>query len=186
MANPAPDKATARAVLLRARAERMPEPDEDARRTAALLALAEPGTTVAAYVSFGTEPSTLGALDGWRRSGVRVLLPVVLPDRDLEFRVYDGALVPGRLGASTPPPDAPVADLGEAAVVVVPALAADRTGGRLGRGAGSYDRALARLSDDTLTVAVVHPEELWPVVPTEDHDRRVRAVLAGHELVRCR
>jgi 5-formyltetrahydrofolate cyclo-ligase len=180
-------KATARAALLTARAERTPEPGEGARRTTALAALATtPGTTVAAYASFGTEPDTSGALAAWLAQGVRVLLPVVLPGFALEFRVYDGGLVAGRGGMACPPPSAPVVPLRDASVVVVPALACDRAGRRLGRGKGSYDRALPEADPAALTVAVVYPEELWDTVPVEDHDQRVRAVLAGDELVRCR
>jgi 5-formyltetrahydrofolate cyclo-ligase len=182
----ATEKALARSVLVQARAERLPEPQEDERRTAALLALSAGAQTVAAYLSFGTEPSTDRVLAAWRNRGVRVLLPVVLADRDLEFRIYDGALVTGRLGMACPPPSAPVVDISEASVVVVPALAADRAGRRLGRGGGSYDRILPRVSGEALTVAAVYPEELWSVVPVEEHDQRVRAVLAGDELVHCR
>jgi 5-formyltetrahydrofolate cyclo-ligase len=184
-ATPPTDKRTARAVLLQARAERSPEPSEDSRRTDALLELTRDATTVAAFVSFGTEPSTVGALAAWLERGVRVLLPVVLGDLDLEFRLYDGLLVPGRKGMPCPPPSAPVVPLAEASVVVVPALACDRTGRRLGRGGGSYDRSLPRVAAEALTVALVHPEELWPSVPTEPHDIRVKAVLAGDELVRA-
>jgi 5-formyltetrahydrofolate cyclo-ligase len=178
------DKNTARAVLLQARAERQPEPGEDRRRTDALLELTAQARTVAAFVSFGTEPSTVAVLAAWQERGVRVLLPVVLADLDLEFRLYDGLLVPGRKGMPCPPPSAPVVPLAEASVVVVPALACDRTGRRLGRGGGSYDRALPRVAPDALTVALVHLEELWPSVPAEPHDVRVKAVLAGDQLVR--
>ena len=187
--DPAEDKARARAALLQSRAERIAEPGEDGRRPEALLALSDgfeggDAATIAAYVSFGGEPSTLAALEAWRRRGARVLLPVVLPGHDMEFRVYDGTLVPGRRGMACPPPSSPIADLVEASVVVVPALACDRAGRRLGRGAGYYDRVLPRASDTALTVGLVHPEELWSSVPVEDHDQRVRAVLAGHALIR--
>lgn len=184
MPDPASEKALARSTVLQARSERLPEPDETVRRTKALLDLSAGAATVAAYVSFGTEPSTDDALAAWLARGTRVLLPVVLPDRDLEFRVYDGALVAGRLGMACPPATAPIVPLSEACVVVVPALACDRRGNRLGRGGGSYDRALPRAAPEALTVAVVHAEELWPSVPADDHDQRVRAVLAGDRLVR--
>jgi 5-formyltetrahydrofolate cyclo-ligase len=179
-------KALLRSTMLQARAERLPEPHEAELRTAALLNLTEGASTVAAYSAFGTEPSTEGALRGWLERGTRVLLPVVLADQDLEFRVYDGGLVPGRLGMACPPPSAPIVELGEASIVVVPALACDRQGHRLGRGGGSYDRALIRVSDDALTVALLYPEELRPSVPVEPHDATVRAVLAGETLVHCR
>jgi 5-formyltetrahydrofolate cyclo-ligase len=180
------EKALARSALSQARAERLSAPGETSERTAALLELASPGDTVAAYVSFGSEPDTSRALAGWLAAGVRVLLPLVLADRDLEFRVYDGALVTGRLGMACPPPTAPIVPLDQASLVVVPALACDRAGRRLGRGGGSYDRALPRAGGSALTVAVVYPEEVWAAVPVEDHDQRVRAVLAGAQLVHCR
>lgn len=180
------EKALARVTLLQARSERSREPYEDERRTDALLRLTEGAETVAAYVSYGTEPSTAGALAAWLARGTRVLLPVVLPDRDLEFRVYDGSLVTGRLGITCPPPSCPVAEVSEASVVLVPALACDRAGRRLGRGGGSYDRVLPRVRPDALTVALVYPEELWASVPVEAHDQHVRAVIAGDELVRVR
>jgi 5-formyltetrahydrofolate cyclo-ligase len=185
MTDPASEKALARSTVLQARSERLQEPDEDASRTAALLELTADAATVAAYVSFGTEPRTDGVLAAWLNRGTRVLLPVVLPDRDLEFRAYDGALVTGRLGMACPPPSAPIVPLSEASIVVVPALACDRNGNRLGRGGGSYDRALVRAATESLTVGVVYPEELWPSVPTDDHDQRVRAVLAGDRILRC-
>ncbi len=185
MPDPASEKALARSTVLQARSGRLPEPDENVRRTEALLEVTAGAETVAAYVSFGTEPSTDDTLAAWLTRGTRVLLPVVLPDRDLEFRAYDGALVTGRLGMACPPASAPVVPLAEASVVVVPALACDRRGNRLGRGGGSYDRALTRVGPGALTVAAVYAEELWPAVPIDGHDQRVRAVLAGDALVHC-
>ena len=62
-----------------------------------------------------------------------------------------------------------------AALVIVPALAVDRsTGVRLGRGGGSYDRALARVGPNVPTVALLHEGELLDGVPAEPHDLPVR------------
>jgi 5-formyltetrahydrofolate cyclo-ligase len=63
---------------------------------------------------------------------------------------------------------------------VVPALAVDRTGLRMGRGGGSYDRVLAR-ADRAYSVALLHDGELLEKVPAEPHDRRVRAVITPTE-----
>lgn len=62
-------------------------------------------------------------------------------------------------------------------VVLVPAVAVDRTGVRLGRGGGSYDRALARVGPAILTAALLYDGELVDSVPAEPHDQRVRAVV---------
>jgi 5-formyltetrahydrofolate cyclo-ligase len=61
-------------------------------------------------------------------------------------------------------------------VVIVPALAVSESGMRLGRGGGSYDRALARVGGQVPTIALVYDEELLPSVPAVPHDQPVRAV----------
>jgi 5-formyltetrahydrofolate cyclo-ligase len=61
-------------------------------------------------------------------------------------------------------------------VVLVPALAVDFAGNRLGRGGGSYDRALAKVGGQVPTIGLIYDDELVPSVPTEAHDRAVRAV----------
>ena len=104
--------------------------------------------TVAAYVSIGYEPSTHELLDRLHAAGVRVLLPVLLPDNDLDWAAYEGAahLLPAARGLLEPdgPRLGPEAVTG-ADVVLLPGLAVDGRGLRLGRGGGSYDRVLARL-----------------------------------------
>jgi 5-formyltetrahydrofolate cyclo-ligase len=70
-------------------------------------------------------------------------------------------------------------------VVLVPALAVDTEGNRLGRGGGSYDRALARVGPQVPTIGLLYDDELRPSVPAEPHDRRVRLVARpGHGLTR--
>ena len=122
---------------------------------------------IAAFVPFGHEPG-VAPRPGW-------LLPVLLPDDDLNWAEYDGQLVPGRHGLLEPVG----ARLGVEAIsgcelVLVPALLVDRRGVRLGRGGGSYDRALRRATG--LTVALVHDDELVEELPCEEHDVRVAAV----------
>lgn len=134
--------------------------------------------TVVAFASAGSEPPTCSLLDGLRDAGVRVLLPVV-DGAALDWAVYDGwdALVPGARGTLEPTGDR----LGRAAaatadLVLVPALAVDRAGHRLGRGAGFYDRALVDVETGR-TVAVVYDDEVVDDLPTEPHDRPVGSVL---------
>jgi len=136
--------------------------------------------TVAAYVSVGTEPGTGPLLESLATTGKRLVLPVLLPDGDLDWGVYGGpaSLAPARLGLLEPVgprlgPDA----VATADVVLVPALAVDRRGVRLGRGGGSYDRALARVPVGTFVCALLYGDELLDDVPRADHDRTVTAVV---------
>lgn len=172
-------KAVLRAALVAARTQR--GDDQRLRAGAALAghaaALPVPGT-VAGHVGVGTEPPTLPVLDALSRRGARVLLPVVLPGGVLDWAAGGGDLVAGPLGLREPAgprlgPDA----VREAGLVLVPALAVDAAGHRLGRGGGYYDRLLAGLPRTVLLVAVVFDDEVLDDVPVEAHDRPVDGVL---------
>lgn len=133
--------------------------------------------TVAAYLSVRTEPETEGLLDGLAASGTRLLLPVV-DGAILNWAAYDGSrtMTAGPLGISEPIGPRLGADaLLEADVVLVPSLAADHLGNRLGRGRGFYDRTLVEVAAPI--VAVLYDTELIDFVPTEAHDHRVDAIL---------
>ncbi|TSB21920.1 5-formyltetrahydrofolate cyclo-ligase [Streptomyces benahoarensis] len=162
---------------------------ELARRALELAELAGAGT-VAAYVSVGREPSTRALLERLRGAGTRVLLPVLLPDNDLDWAVYEGAdrLVKAGRGLLEPagPRLGPEA-VTEADTVLLPGLAVDRRGMRLGRGGGSYDRVLARLERagaHPATVVLLHDGEVLDEVPTEAHDRPVDAAVTPSEVWR--
>ena len=135
-------------------------------------------TAVAAYVPVGTEPGgpELPAL--LRAAGLDVVLPVLAPDADLDWAAYTGELADGPRGLLEPPgPRLGPAAVGVVGAVVVPAVAVDRRGVRLGRGGGSYDRALARLGPVRTATALLYDGELVDVLPAEPHDRTVAAVI---------
>src|SRR5215467_6237183 len=146
--------------------------------------------TVAAYIAIGTEPATQGLIFALWKRGTYVLLPVLLPDGDLDWATYEGpeSLVLGPRGLLQPGGDRRgVTAICSADLVVVPALAVDRAGRRLGRGGGSYDRALARVGPAILTVALLYDGELLDEVPADGHDQLVRAAaLPGQGISRLR
>jgi 5-formyltetrahydrofolate cyclo-ligase len=146
---------------------------------------------VAAYVSTGTEPPTDALLDRLRDRGAVVLLPVLLPDLDLAWAEYTGAdaLEPGPRGLRQPAGAATdptaVAAVGTADVVLCPGLAVDRDGVRLGRGGGSYDRALARLRADAWSCVLLYDDEVVDdPLPADEHDRRVAAAATPSGVLR--
>lgn len=136
-------------------------------------------TTVAAYVPVGSEPGSIALLDRLRFRGVTVLLPIVTRGApEMQWAAYDGALVEGpwwlrQPGGRRLGPEA----VGTVGLLLVPALAADRHGNRLGRGAGHYDRALRPVPASTPVVALLHDGELLDAVPAEPHDRPVTAAV---------
>lgn len=160
------------------------------------LRVSEPGhyLTVCAYASFGTEPDTTELIGTLVARGARVLLPVLMPNADLDWAVYDAQFEVGRLGLREPAGERLGAQAIRAAdVVLVPALAVSSTGQRLGRGGGSYDRALARLTVRQATeppssrpwvCALVYDHELGASFPVEPHDQPVDAACTPDRLVR--
>ena len=135
--------------------------------------------TLAAFVPDDTEPGSGRLPAAFTQLGARVLLPVV-PDtgRELGWAVDTGRLAPGRFGLLQPvgPRLGPTA-VGAAEVVVVPAVAVDRAGTRLGRGGGYYDRALQHARPGAVVVALVFDDELVDRLPALAHDRPVSAVV---------
>ncbi|MEU7105359.1 5-formyltetrahydrofolate cyclo-ligase [Streptomyces sp. NPDC046215] len=153
-----------------------------ARRALELPELAGAGT-VAAYVSVGREPGTRALLDALRSRSVRVLLPVLMADNDLDWGVYRGAAHLVKAGRGLLEPDGerlgPDAVTG-ADAVLLPGLAVDGRGMRLGRGGGSYDRVLARLDRAGAAparVVLLYDNEVVARVPEEPHDHPVHAVV---------
>jgi 5-formyltetrahydrofolate cyclo-ligase len=147
--------------------------------------LAEPQVqmagTIAAYYSIGAEPGTHGLVFALWKRGSYVLLPVLRPDGDLDWASYEGpdSMVPGPRGLLEPGEPARGVDaVARADAVLVPALAVDGAGRRLGRGGGSYDRALARVGPLVPLIALVYDDELVEHVPAESHDIPVRATVS--------
>lgn len=142
------------------------------------------GSTVCAYVPVGVEPGSIEMLDVLLRRAGRVLLPVARTAGDatplaLQWGEYrPGQLVAARFGLLEPAqPWLPPRALAEASVVLVPALAVDRRGVRLGRGGGFYDRSLVHRAQQVRLIAVIRDEELIDELPCEPHDVRMTHAL---------
>lgn len=177
-----PDKAALRTGLLAAR-RTVTDDVRDAEASALarhVRGLGTRGSTVCAYAPVGTEPGSVAMLDALLDQGIRVLLPVVR-DADVPLRWGEyrpGQLVTARWTLLEPVrPWLPASALTDADVVLVPALAVDRAGVRLGRGGGFYDRSLVLRKPDARLVAVVRDQELLDELPREPHD-----VLMTHAL----
>jgi 5-formyltetrahydrofolate cyclo-ligase len=177
------DKAAVRDRLLAARRQLTAADRAGAARDIRDAILSMPETqmagTVAAYYSVGSEPDTHGLLFALWKRGSYVVLPILLPGGDLDWASYEGpeSLRPGPRGLTEPAePPRGVSAISSADLVLVPALAVDHAGMRLGRGGGSYDRALARVGTPVPTVALVYDSEFVPHVPFGQHDQRVRMI----------
>jgi 5-formyltetrahydrofolate cyclo-ligase len=152
------------------------EADAAIRSALAAVVAAVGPEIVCAYLPMAGEPGGAQLPD---LPGVsRVLLPVLRPDLDIDWAAYPAPLVPGRYGLTEPDgPRLGVDAIAGADLVVAPGVAVSTDGVRLGRGGGSYDRALARVSPSALVVVPLYDGELVDRLPAEAHDRPVDAVV---------
>ncbi len=170
------DKSSLRSILQAARTAQTDLQREQDRAAIRAQVLAEcasgrvaAGGRIAAYEPLRTEPGSLELLAELDGAGYQLIVPFTLPDRDLDWTVWR----PGDADR----PLLGVAAITTAALVLVPALAVDAAGHRLGRGGGSYDRALARLPGGTPVAALLYQDELLPAVPVDPWDQAVTAVI---------
>jgi len=133
--------------------------------------------TVCAYLPVGSEPGSPEMLDALTALCETVLLPVVQTTGDgthlplLWGRYERGALIAGPFGLREPvKPWLPAIAVARAQVVLVPAVAVDRNGVRLGRGGGFYDRSLPFCAPGTRLIAVVRDREILDALPHDPHD----------------
>jgi 5-formyltetrahydrofolate cyclo-ligase len=165
--------------------------DEARSLTEHLEAVVSSSSTVCAYVPVGAEPGSIAMLDVLLRRAGRVLLPVARTSAHdspvaLQWGEYrPGQLVAARFGLLEPTePWLPATTLAEASVVLVPALAVDRAGARLGRGRGFYDRSLVHRDPRARLIAVIRDQELLDELPREPHDvSMTHALTPGRGLI---
>ena len=122
------------------------------------------------YLSFPHEPPTTATNRALVDRGWQVLAPITLDTLDLDwFDIADEGRTP--LGVGAPQ---------RADLALVPGLAVDRHGTRMGQGGGCYDRVLPRLRAGTPFAVLLHPGELTTdPLPREPHDQPVRLVLTA-------
>jgi 5-formyltetrahydrofolate cyclo-ligase len=188
------DAQVKRQMRRRIRAERSRrEPSARARAAVGLAAMTmelpeiAAARCVACYASTADAPGTGPLRQTLHSYGVRVLLPVLLGDGHLDWCVDTGESDPVNLAA----PRGPLLGMEgvwQADVVIVPALAVDTLGNRLGQGAGFYDRTLAMIDVSVPVFALVFESEVLDAaiepVPAQPHDRTVDGVITPRRHLR--
>ncbi|MEU1984098.1 5-formyltetrahydrofolate cyclo-ligase [Nocardia sp. NPDC019395] len=175
------DKQAWRAVI---RGRRVQVPESVRAAEAAALADAAgrlgPAEWVCAYVPVRGEPGSVAIAEALRAAGSRVLLPVTREPGPLYWGEYTGAdtLRPARYGLLEPAGAVLAPEtVASAQLILVPALAVDRRGVRLGQGAGYYDRTLGLADPTARLMVVVRDDEVVEWLPEEPHDIRMQWVL---------
>lgn len=141
-----------------------------------------PGGRVVTFVSMRTEPPTDALNTALASAGYEVVVPVTLDDMDLEWTAH-GTDLPAAVRRADLTPEQAAHLLGPGAVadlplLLIPGVAVDQAGNRLGRGGGCYDRTLSRIRGSGHVVVLLHEDEvLSEAVPCEAHDLPVDGVL---------
>jgi len=154
---------------------------------AALAPLVTAQAVVGGYVPFRGELDVRPALALLAARGHSLCLPVIeAPDNPLYFRRWreSDVLEQGRYGIPIPPAGAPVF---RPEVLLVPLVAFDRTGHRLGYGAGYYDRTIERLralNPQTLVVGAAFALQEVSALPAAAHDQRLDMIISEKEIIR--
>jgi 5-formyltetrahydrofolate cyclo-ligase len=138
-----------------------------------------PGQVVTLYAAKGSEVDTLRLDELARALGLVVAYPRVNGRaRLLAFHaVAPEALAPSRFELREPSPDAPAVAVGEIAAFVVPGLAFDRSGGRIGWGRGHYDATLAVASPGALRIGLAYERQVIDEVAREPHDAALQFLI---------
>jgi len=180
-------KAQLRGKILAERSARRHSETDEVNLTKQLLLLVErtKPTRVATYLSFGSEPSTKLFITELLNLKIEVLVPKVTGEELTWFR-FDGlSAVSSALGMQEP--DGSVLErvaLQQTDLLVIPALAVDRSGNRLGRGKGYFDRALSAGAIKQ-SYAICYESEFLETLPSEGHDQKVQTLVterAIHDL----
>ena len=183
----AESRARARAALRTLTpAERAAAEAEIARRVWQVPEIAR-ARTLLVYASLPEEVATDAIADEARRRGMVLVYPRCLADGVLALHAVDAAdaLRPGRFGIREPDADAcPITDVGEVDAALIPGLAWDRAGHRLGRGAGYYDRMLADPRWRGFRCGLFFAVQEAESIPRDEWDVRLDALVTDREIVR--
>ena len=153
-----------------------------------LLALEELGgaATVLAYAALPAELDPSLAIEALRARGVRVAYTRIEAPGVLGMHVVDdeAELIPGPLGIRQPAADAPRVRHDEIDAVIVPGVAFDEHGARLGYGGGYFDQLLVLLRPDCARIGIAYDEQLLEEIPREEHDEHVDIVVTPTRVIR--
>lgn len=136
------------------------------------------GAPVGVYMAAGSELNPAALIAHLRAAGFAFCLPICAADGAMAFRLFapDATLKAGAHGVLEPPADAPLC---APKLVFVPLLAADKSGTRLGRGGGYYDKWLAgaEQTGQVKAVGLAYDAQIFAPLPCAAHDKKLHGIL---------
>ncbi len=144
--------------------------------------------TIMSYMSYHHEFPLRDTNQRLLDSGARLILPYTSPDFLIEaYYVHSlSDLIPSSMGIPEPDPERETpASPADPDVILMPGVAFDRRGCRVGHGKGCYDRFLAQVPDETPVIGMAFSLQLFDEVPCEEHDRRCHYLFTEKEWIPC-
>lgn len=179
-----------RAILRQRRRSLLPEAQRRARQQMAKRAFTLPQWThaqkIALYHGADGEIDTADIVQHCHKTGVQVYLPVMRPDRNLVFAQWapTDELVQNSYGLFEPPAGASLCLVTNLDILFLPLVGWDKSGGRLGMGAGYYDRVLAGISGPLL-VGLAHQIQEMKEIPMDSWDIPLDVIITDAALYHC-
>ena len=151
------------------------------------LAAVQRARTLFCFASFRSEVDTQGILLWALRRGLVTAVPRVLGPRQMvAVRITDICdLEPGYCAIPEPRPDLPVIPAAEIDVAVLPGVAFDELGGRMGYGGGYYDAFLRQLRPNATRIALAFEEQMTGCVPCRPYDVRAQIIVTERRVMHC-
>lgn len=130
------------------------------------------------YSSLPSEPYTHELINTLSGQGIKVLLPKVLNGTEMEFRMYEGEdkVSTGPFGIIEPTTPK-VTDFDDVNLIVIPGMAFDRQGHRMGKGKGYYDRFLSALPHHIYRLGICFDYQIRENIPHDEYDIPMDAVI---------
>lgn len=147
----------------------------------------EEAKTILYFASFRSEVATLPHIEEALKGGKRIVLPKV-HNKDKRLKLYEildtGDIKPGFMGIPEPKvmPERQ-RDINDVDLVIMPGVAFDQDGNRLGYGAGYYDKLLAGLKKDIPLIGIAYEEQIVDTLPSEGHDVKVNKIVTDKRII---
>ena len=146
------------------------------------------GESIACYSSCAAEPRTNELRTKLTGLGKKIFLPIIRPDTQMLWGIDKPPYSQNKFGISEP--QVSQFDLRRASAIILPAMCADESGIRLGRGAGYFDRALADVpsfqSGGPIRIALIFDEEFLASVPSDENDELVDLLVTPTRIIHCK
>lgn len=136
------------------------------------------------YIGFGSEINTKGLIEIMLKEGKEVFVPKVLEEEMIALKITSlNNLIESKFKILEPVGEKSDIDGEEFDLIIMPGVAFDRSGNRIGYGKGYYDKYLKDVKSDIKKIALAYELQLIEEIETEEHDLKVDSIITENEII---